>query len=140
MQTCSATARRDRHPLPAQGRRYGWHSLPGVSDWLHGPHTGYHRQLNRVLTHNNNAVKNASPHSTPGCQIYYMDHTGCHQLNRVLTHNNNVVKSATNPTRRQPARGDELHRGVVRRRRGRHGRRRDSRPGVRGGALQVESS
>jgi hypothetical protein len=23
--------------------------------------------------------------STPGCQIGYMEHTGCHQLNRVLT-------------------------------------------------------
>jgi hypothetical protein len=22
---------------------------------------------------------------TPGCQIGYVDHTGCHQLNRVLT-------------------------------------------------------
>jgi hypothetical protein len=24
---------------------------------------------------------------TPGCQIGYMDYTGCHQLNRVLTQN-----------------------------------------------------
>jgi hypothetical protein len=28
---------------------------------------------------------------TPGgCQLGYMEHTGCHQSNRVLTHNNNV--------------------------------------------------
>jgi hypothetical protein len=29
---------------------------------------------------------------TPGCQIAYVEHTGCHQVNRVLTHNNNVVE------------------------------------------------
>jgi hypothetical protein len=34
---------------------------------------------------------------TPGCQIGYMEHTGCHQLNRVLTHNNNVVTSGIKP-------------------------------------------
>jgi hypothetical protein len=37
---------------------------------------------------------------TPGCQIGYMEHTGCHQLlnRRVLTHNNNVMRSAANHT------------------------------------------
>ena len=34
------------------------------------------------------------PFTSGGCQIRYMDRTGCHQLHRVLTHNTNVVKSA----------------------------------------------
>jgi hypothetical protein len=37
---------------------------------------------------------------TPGCQISYMEHTGCRQLKRVLTHNNNAKSG--NPRRRTP--------------------------------------
>jgi hypothetical protein len=51
-------------------RRVGLHSLPGVSDWLRGPH-----RLSSIGV------------LTSGLHVGYVDHTGCHQL----------VKSA-NPT------------------------------------------
>ena len=52
----------------------------------------------------------------PGCQIGFMDYTGCRRLNRVLTHNNDVVKSV-NPAQRSDAQD-----GVRRRRRRPRGR------------------
>ena len=57
------------------------------------------RQLNRILTHNDNVLRSAHFRVVSDWLHGPSYYTGCLRLNGVLTHNNNVRKSAASPTR-----------------------------------------